>query len=129
MIHHLEPYCAIGATGGQDLQSAFTLDKKQALISYYKATYPWWISAFKVLPLFIIDIRPLNPTGSLPQDILNRAHNLVLLGNIESSLLLLEKLPTHMRQMMMPFMQKARGYVQAKSALANFILSYQNQGV
>ncbi len=77
----------------KQLASAFSAQKRTALLRIFQIQYPTYIAYLKLIPYFLVDVRKLNPTGHGPIDTLDKIQNAIQTNQPELVLELLSQLP------------------------------------
>lgn len=124
-INNLSPYCLNHQNAAENVKNAFLKNKKNALVAMYQEKSPLWLSYLKTIPVYLIEIRKLNPTGSKPKDLIYKAQNELYQNNIEQADKILKQLPEHMQSAMLDFFREAELYLRADKSLTTLILSFE----
>lgn len=124
-INNLSPYCLNHQNAAENVKKAFLKNKRNALVAMYQEKSPLWLSYLKTIPVYLIEIRKLNPTGSKPKDLIYKAQNELYQNNIEQADKILKQLPENMQSAMLDFFREAELYLRADKSLTSLILSFE----
>ena len=125
VINNLSPYCLNHQNAAENVKKAFLKNKRKALVAMYQVKSPKWLSYLKTIPIYLIEIRKLNPTGSKPKDLIYKAQNELHQNNIEQADKILKQLPENMQSAMLDFFREAELYLRADKSLTSLILSFE----
>ncbi len=124
-INNLSPYCLNHQNAAENVRKAFLKNKRNALVAMYQMKSPLWLSYLKTIPVYLVEIRKLNPTGSKPKDLIYKAQNELYQNNIEQADKILKQLPENMQLAMLDFFREAELYLRADKSLTSLILSFE----
>lgn len=124
VIRTTSQFCLTAINGYTELTDLFVKSRKQALKQYYQELNPGWTSKMRGLLTSVITVRNLNPTGNTVPEILDRAHNALVAKDVDVSVEVIDTLPPSIKESFTEYIQKTKGYIEAKTALDRFVLSY-----